>query len=228
MFGTLLKKYRVQKGLKQSELADRINELLGTEIKSVNVSSWEKGTNPKIEIIEAIADILDIPVQYLFDDSDKAINKIISNKAPQLKEIVEHTLRVPLIDGYVGAGSGGIIDALKINEYVYIDSSSVKRKYVNDTIIAIPVIGDSMTPYVNDDDIILFHPLKDVTHKLNDGKYVIQNINGVMVKNLKFNCNGDIIISSCNKAYSDEIIRAEESQELLEILGIVVGRILKS
>jgi len=49
-----------------------------------------------------------------------------------------------------------------------------------------------------------------------------------MVKNLKFMCSGDIIISSCNKAYSDEIINSEESQELLDILGIVVGRILKS
>lgn len=228
MFFELLKKYRTIRGLKQSELAEKINELLNTDIKSINVSKWEQGTNPKIEIIEAIAEILDIPVQYLFDDSDKAINKIISNKAPQLKDIVEHTLRIPLIDGYVGAGSGGIIDALKINEYVYIDSSSIKRKYLDETIIAIPVIGDSMTPYVNDDDIILFHPLKEITHKLNDGKYVIQNINGVMVKNLKFKCNGDIIISSCNKAYSDEIIKAGESQELLEILGIVVGRILKS
>ena len=228
MFFELLKKYRTTRGLKQSELADKINELLGTDIKSINVSKWEQGTNPKIEIIEAIAEILDIPVQYLFDDSDKAINKIISNKAPQLKEIVEHTLRIPLIDGYVGAGSGGIIDALKINEYVYIDNSSIKRKYLSETVIAIPVIGDSMTPYVNDDDIILFHPLKDTTHMLNDGKYVIQTINGTMVKNLKFMCSGDIVISSCNKAYSDEIINSKESQELLDILGIVVGRILKS
>ena len=85
-----------------------------------------------------------------------------------------------------------------------------------------------MIPYVNDDDIILFHPLKDTTHRLNDGKYVIQTINGTMVKNLKFMCSGDIIISSCNKAYSDEIINSNESQELLDILGIVVGRILKS
>jgi len=228
MFTKQLKKYRNIRGLKQSELADSINELIGTDIKSVNISSWEQGTNPKIEIIDAIADILDIPVQYLFDDSDSAINKIISNKAPELKEIVNHTLRVPILDGYVGAGSGGIIDAMKINEYVYVDSSSIRRKYVKDTIVAIPVIGDSMYPYVHDDDIILFHPLKEVTHKLNDGKYVIQNINGIMVKNLKFQCNGDIIISSCNKAYSDEIINANESQELLEILGSVVGRILKS
>ena len=228
MFAELLKKYRTMRGLTQSELAEEINELLGTDVKSVNVSSWEKGTNPKIEIIEAIAEILNIPVQYLFDDSDQAINKIISNRAPQLKEVVEHTLRVPLIDGYVGAGSSGIIDILKVNEYVYIDASSVKRKYRDDTIIAVPVVGDSMTPYVNEDDIILFHPLKDYSYKLNDGKYVIQNVNGIMVKNLKFKCNGDIVISSCNKAYSDEVVKADESQELLEILGVVVGRILKS
>ncbi len=228
MFGQLLKKYRLAGGLKQSELADKLNEILGSNIKAVNVSSWEKGINPKIEIIDTIAVILDIPVQYLFDDSDQAINKIISNKAPQLKEIIEHTLRIPLIDGYVGAGSGGIIDTIKMKEYVYIDYLSIKRKYAEETIIAIPVVGDSMIPYVNEDDIILFHPLEDNTYRLNDGKYVIQTINGTMVKNLKFMCNGNIVISSCNKTYSDEIINADESQEYLDILGTVVGRILKS
>jgi len=228
MFYELLKKYRMLRGLKQSELADNINELIGTDLKSINVSKWEQGTNPKIEIIDAIAIILDIPVQYLFDDSDKAINKIISTKAPRLKEIVEHTLRIPLIDGYVGAGSGGIIDALKIKEYVYIDNASIKRKYADKIIIALPVVGDSMVPYINEDDIILFHPLEDKSYRLNDGKYVIQTINGTMVKNLKFMCNGNIVISSCNKTYSDEVINANESQEQLDILGTVVGRILKS
>lgn len=228
MFSELLKKYRNLRGLKQFELADKINKLLNTDVKSINVSSWENGTNPKIEIIDAIAEILDIPVQYLFDDSDKAINKIISNKAPQIKDVVEHTLRIPLVDGYVGAGSGGVVDVLKINEFLYIDCDSIKRKYVDEPIVAVPVIGDSMTPYVNDDDIILFHPIEDKSYNLNDGKYVIQTINGIMVKNLKFRCNGDIIISSCNKIYSDEVIKSFETQEYLDILGIVVGRILKS
>jgi len=228
MFSELLKKYRNITGLKQSELADKINKLIGVDVKSINVSSWENGTNPKIEVIEAIAHILDIPVQYLFDDSDKAINKIISNKAPRIKEVVEHTIRIPLIDGYVGAGSSGVVDVLKVSDFLYVDNGSIKRKYVNEPIIAVPVIGDSMTPYVNDDDIILFNPTENKSYNLNDGKYVIQTINGIMVKNLKFMCNGDIIISSCNKAYSDEVIKSNESQEYLDILGIVVGRILKS
>jgi len=228
MFSENLKKYRNMLSLTQEQLALEINKLLNSEYTKNNIQSWERGVNPKLEVIYAIADVLDIPIQYLFDDSDKVINKIISHKAPQLKEIVEHTLRIPVLDGYVGAGSAGIIDVLKISEYVYVDSSSIKRKYVEDTIIALPVIGDSMKPYVDDDDIILFSPLKDKSYNLNDGKYVIQTINGTMVKNLSFKCNGDIVISSCNKAYTDEIINSQESQEYLDILGIVVGRILKS
>ena len=228
MFNSNLKKYREQKSFTQEQLANEVNKILDTKYKKSSIYSWERNVSPNVDVIKAISEILDIPEQYLFDDSDKAINKIISSKAPQFKEIVEHTLRMPLLDGYVGAGSGGIIDIIKMKEYVYIDYSSIKRKYAEKTIIAIPVVGDSMTPYVNEDDIILFNPLDDKTYRLNDGKYVIQTINGTMVKNLKFMCNGNIVISSCNQAYSDETINSNESQEQLDILGTVVGRILKS
>lgn len=229
MFSDNLKKYRALQNLTQEQLAYKINELLiNKDYKKSNVQSWERDVSPKLDVIIAIAEILNIPEQFLFDDSKEAINKIISSEAPKLKEIVEHTLRIPLLDGYVGAGSAGIMDVLKVNEYVYIDNSSIKRKYANETIIALPVVGDSMTPYVNEDDIILFNPIKDKSYNLSDGKYVIQTINGTMVKNLKFMCNGNIVISSCNKAYGEEIINSDESQEFLDILGTVVGRILKS
>jgi phage repressor protein C with HTH and peptisase S24 domain len=229
MFSDNLKKYRALQNLTQEQLAYKINELLiDKDYKKSNVQSWERDVSPKLDVIIAIAEILNIPEQFLFDDSKEAINKIISSEAPKLKEIVEHTLRIPLLDGYVGAGSAGIMDVLKVNEYVYIDNSSIKRKYANETIIALPVVGDSMTPYVNEDDIILFNPIKDKSYNLSDGKYVIQTINGTMVKNLKFMCNGNIVISSCNKAYGEEIINSDESQEFLDILGTVVGRILKS
>jgi phage repressor protein C with HTH and peptisase S24 domain len=64
--------------------------------------------------------------------------------------------------------------------------------------------------------------------KFIDGKYVIETSAGVMVKNLCFKSNGDIVISSCNRIYESETIRASESQEYLEIIGMVVGRVLKS
>ncbi len=80
MFSKQLKKYRIKRNIKQSSLAEQIYNKTGICVKDVNISSWERGVNPKIEIIEAIAEILDIPVQYLFDDSDKAINKILQDR----------------------------------------------------------------------------------------------------------------------------------------------------
>ncbi len=229
MFNDNLKKYRGLKGLTQEQLAAKINNILiDRDYKKSNVQSWERDVSPKLEVITAIADILNIPEQFLFDDSKETINKIISKEAPSLKMIVEHTLKIPLLDGYVGAGSTGMIDRFAVNDYVYIDNLSIKPKYANQTIIALTVKGDSMKPYVDDDDMVLFHPIEDGQYHLSDGKYIIRTINGIMVKNLSFRSNGDIVISSCNKGYSDEIIKSFESQECLDILGIVVGRILKS
>ena len=68
------------RNIKQFDLAKKLNERTGINVQAGNVASWERGTNPKIEIIEAIAEILDIPVQYLFDDSDKAIDKIVKDR----------------------------------------------------------------------------------------------------------------------------------------------------
>ncbi len=226
MFGINLKKYRKAKGLTQEDLALRINDLLNTDFKKNNVQSWENRTNPKLEVIVAICEILGIPEQFLFDDSDSTINKIVAKKSPEIKQMVEHTLRVPLYDGYVGAGSSGVINGFNDN-FVCVDYISIAKKYIDKPIIAITVIGDSMTPYVNEDDIILFHPIGS-DYKLKDDKYVIQTQAGVMVKNLSLKINGDIVISSCNKDYSDEIINCNDSQEHLEVLGVVVGRILKS
>ena len=227
MFNDNLKKYRHLKGLTQEQLATRLSDILGKEYKKSNVQSWERNVSPKLEVIMAIADILDIPEQFLFDDSSDAINKIVSKEMPNVKNLVEHTKKIPLLKGYVGAGSAGIIDNIEVDKYLYIDICLVKKAYQNKEIKALTVVGDSMVPYVDNNDIVLYHPIEKGHYNFIDGKYVIETINGVMIKNLKFKCNGDIVISSCNKTYSDEIINAHESQEYLDIIGVAVGRLLK-
>jgi transcriptional regulator with XRE-family HTH domain len=227
MFSENLKKYRKQSGYTQEQLATAVNNLLDSEYTKSNIQSWERGVNPKIEVISAIAEILNIPEQFLFDDSSDAVDKIVSREVPNLKNIVDHVKEIPLLKGYVGAGSSGVIDEVEIEKYLYIDTCLVKKAYQNKEIKALTIVGDSMIPYVDNNDIVLYHPIKKGQYNLIDGKYIIETINGIMLKNLKFCCNGDIVISSCNKAYRDEIIRATESQEYLDIIGIAVGRLLK-
>lgn len=224
MFSQLLKKYRKKAGFTQINLGICVSQILNKEFSTSNIQGYESGkkANPKLEVIEALALILRIPVQYLFDDSEFALSQFSKNS------VIQDIIKVPLLDGYVGAGSSGIIEDLKVTDYLYVDSHSINKTYKHKKIKALEVVGDSMSPYVDSADIILFTPLEKGQYHLTDGKYVIETMNGVMLKNLSFKTNGNIIISSCNKAYPPEEITAAESQEVLEIRGIVVGRILKS
>jgi len=228
MFNYNLKKYRELKSFTQEQLANEVNRLLNTKYKKSSIYSWERNVSPNVEVITTIAEILDVPEQYLFDDSEEILNKIVSKEAPNLRSMVEHTKKIPLLNGYVGAGSSGIIEKIEVDKYLYIDTCLVKKAYQNKEILALTVIGDSMIPYVNNNDIILYHPIEKGQYNFIDGKYVIETMNGVMIKNLCFKCNGDIVISSCNKTYSDEIIKCDETQEYLDIVGVAVGRLLKS
>jgi len=222
MFSEQLKKYRKKANYTQSELAICVSQILGYTITGNNIRSYEANTNPKIEVIEALALILKIPVQYLFDDSEFALSQFSKN------EMIQDIIKVPLLDGYVGAGSAGIIENIKVTEHLYVDIHSINKTYRHKSIKALEVIGDSMSPYVNSSDVILFTPLAKGQYNLTDGKYIIETINGIMLKNLSFKTNGNIVISSCNPAYPPEEINSQESQEVIDILGIVVGRILKS
>lgn len=238
MFNEQLKKYRKIARLTQTELASKLEYKLGGNFTYSNIQSYERGINPKLEVITALAEIFDIPEQYLFDDSDSKLDKLCTNVIKQdpdkykrklmtNTELARDVIKVPLVDGYVGAGSTGIIENLNISEYLYVDNHSIKKAYKNKEIQALEVIGDSMSPYVDCCDIVLFTPLAAGTHFV-DGKYIIQTCHGIMVKNLSFKTNGNIVISSCNPAYPPEEIDMKESQEVIDILGIVVGRILKS
>ncbi|MEA3384759.1 MAG: hypothetical protein U9Q20_08850 [Campylobacterota bacterium] len=84
--------------------------------------------------------------------------------------------------------------------------------------------------YVNDEDIVLYKNIQKSNIK-NDGKYIIDTKVGLQVKNLKFIINGDIRIISENRSYQnkdnyDEEIKKEDI-DILSIVGVVVGRVMK-
>lgn len=229
MFGVNLREIRKQKGFTQTTLAEALANMTGEKIEKGNIAKWENGTNPKISIIESLSIVLDTPEQFFFSSSDEKLNKIVSKFKPNINEALNNTKKIALIDGYIGAGSGGIIDNVNIKDFLYIDNYSISKRYKDQVINAIEVVGDSMTPYVYDSDIVLYKPVEEkYLTNLHDGKYIIETINGLQIKNLSFKSNGSIIISSENSAYPLEEIKKSESQEFLSIRGIVVGRILKN
>ena len=228
MFGENLKKYRKAINLTREQVAFRVNRVYGVKCTGAHIQNWENGTNPKTSMISMLADVLDVPEQYFFDDSERAIDMIVRDKIPMVNTMVDAVMRIDLLNGYVGAGSAGHLIDTDITEVIHVDKMMIKKEYRDSaTLKSIVVVGDSMVPYVNEGDIVMFSVTKPGTCAYLDGKYVIKTSQGIMVKNLSFKCNGDIVISSCNKVYGSETIRAGESQEYLEILGMVVGRVLK-
>lgn len=66
MFGSKLKAARMEKEIKQSDLA----EYLG--VKNTTISNWEKGvSNPDIEYVSSICKILDVAPSYFFENKEK-------------------------------------------------------------------------------------------------------------------------------------------------------------
>lgn len=229
MFSENLKKYRKELGLTRENVAFRIREVYGEKCTGASIQSWERGTNPKTSMISMLADVLGIPEQYLFDDSERATDMIIREKIPMVKNMTENTLKVDMLSGYAGAGSvGHLVEMKSVSDILYVDKMMIEKKYRDTKLQSLIVIGDSMTPYVDAGDIVIFSVTDHGTSHFPDGKYIIETAQGMMVKNLCFKCNGDIVISSCNKVYESETINAEESQEYINIVGMVVGRVLKS
>lgn len=208
-FSTQLRMLMDKKGFTGEKLGKLLN------VSKSTVIHWANGRRfPNESNIRQLTSILNVSFDELF-----AYDKKTYTKLPL------HVKEVNIINGYVGAGSSGIVGNETTLDKVYIDINTIKQKYQNDEIQGLQVIGDSMAPYVNSGDIVLYTKI-DTNFPKVDGKYIINKSDDIMVKNIQFCLNGDIIISSENKSYKDDVMK-KGSQDYFSVIGIVVGRILK-
>lgn len=70
MFGDNLKKYRIEKGVSQNDLAKKLF------VSRQCVSKWENGiTQPDLQTLTQLSELLDIPIDALIKESDNYIKK---------------------------------------------------------------------------------------------------------------------------------------------------------
>ncbi|MFV7791273.1 S24 family peptidase [Aliarcobacter lanthieri] len=216
---TRINKRMQELNIEQKDLFDKFS----FEVAQGTLSKW-LSLNPKInngikvDILKEFAQILDTNTEYLLYGS---------NDKKQTKNLPNFITKVNIKNGCVGAGSSGLLQEDEIIKELYVDTHQIVKKFREYKINGIQVVGDSMSPYVNNGDIILYVNIPDNYPRIT-GKYIISLNGNLQVKNISFRINGDIIISSENKSYPDEIIE-KDSQELdnFEIVGIIAGRILK-
>jgi len=235
-FSKQLKKYREAKRMTQKDLAIELSETLKKKFEGDHIRSYEAGINPKLDVIDAIAEVLGVPHQFLFNDSPEMLKRIAEKEIEDRPEVYTERLKlackremkkIEVINGQISSGSGGDFEGIDQLDYIYVDVNIIRKGCRDKEIKAARAIGDSMSPYLNNFDLALYVDIDEHFRPV-DGRYIIEKSTGVMVKTIIFKANGNIVLSSDNKAYPDEELTIEEAYKYLDIIGIVVGRVLQS
>lgn len=141
-FSEKLKLSRRKAGITQEQVAIKMGLSVGT------ISGYERGyRKPEPEILKDLADLYGVTTDFILSDQDRVPFEAIPLKANNLHMI-------PVI-GRVSAGNGVYAEE-DIEEYWPIDIS-ITNLYGHDLnqYFFLRVKGDSMTPLINDGDLVL-------------------------------------------------------------------------
>ena len=196
-----LKEARKKAKITQVNLAKMCNVSQGT------IANWESGTRtPDPETIAKLADILSVSTVFLI-----GVDKPESNISAVFNE---HIHMVPVFES-VSAGFGAYADDYIVEYCPFIINSEREAEET----IAIRVTGDSMSPKIEDGDIIRVHKQESV----DSGSIAVVLLDGEegLVKKVVY---GDdwIELHSINPYYPPRRFEGEEVLRL-RVVGLVKG-----
>lgn len=227
--GRNIRYLRKQHGWSQEHLAN----LLGYK-NYTSIQKWESGVaEPRFATVQSLAQLFGVDIDTLTHENlelDGAMNMIDSMLKNETRKMLAATnkafeekfgitplnppTRIPVFS-YVSAGSGCFAES-NIEEYIDISESLAKRGEH----FAVYVKGDSMSPDIKDQDIVVVRK-QDYA---DDGEIVVAVVNGDegFCKRLVIYDNSVGLVSN-NPAYKPMIFSKEEVENLpVRIMGVVV------
>lgn len=177
-----------------------------TGVSEATVSRWESGSiaNMKRDKISLLADVLRLPLSAIMGSEEV---QLPPNTIP-----IGSLGTLPVI-GNVSAGNG----ALAYDDVLGYET--VDKRYSNGDYFYLRVVGDSMSPKIENDDLVLVHKQSSV----DSGNYavvVVDDENGC-VKKVKYDSDW-IELHSINPYYP---VRRFEGEDVLKIR--VVGKVIE-
>ncbi len=159
---------------------------------------------------------------------------LFSEKVQYVTDKNKDTVPVPLYEALVAAGKGEVpIDNLPEKDIISFDKKFLK--YIVgvsnfDSLSIVRAKGDSMnsqqnkTEDIKDKDYLLV----DNSIKDGNGKICVILMNGELrVKKLNYDLDGTLTIHSNNPLFKDEILKPNETEATVEVLGKVVWNLSK-
>lgn len=212
-FNRRLRELRIQHKYTMDELA----KLIG--VGKSAIGNYESGSRyPRKEILEALADIFNVDMDYLTCRTDVP-NRFVTeagSTAPLKGAMPLHdTFRIPLL-GRVAAGEP-IFDEGNVVGEVFVDPALVE----GDThLFALKVKGDSMSPKILDGDTLIVREQPDAEN----GEIVIVTVDGDEGTCKKLQRYPDsLALISLNPVYEPIVYTWEEVEQLpVRVVGKVI------
>ncbi len=151
-----------------------------------------------------------------------SINWLFFDQAIEmLEEETERFFQVHYFSDVRASAGGGAFNFDEDYEVLSIDKTIMKSivPSLTNTLEAINVDGESMEPTLLDGSIVFID--REQTNINKDGIFIASTTAGLFIKRIRQRADGMVELISDNKAYSPEIITADE----VEIIGRVVGNI---
>ena len=195
---TFWERFQVALENKNLNVAD-LSRIIGIAQSSIN--SWKaKGSIPRADIAVKTALALDTNVEWLITGTN------------EIK--LKNTYLVPILNQELSAGNGELLPDNDIIQGLLALPAWLRKQY-GDRIAALYVHGDSMTPTLNDGDMVVCDSLG---WDNSDGVYAIRMNGNGYVKRIQV-ANNKILIISDNTRY--KIIEEPLETENIQIIGKV-------
>jgi SOS-response transcriptional repressor LexA len=171
----------------------------------------ESGVSPFLERVAARVAALDAPLLRVAGAAPRRAAEVIAPVSHVLSS-ARAVGAAPLVEAGVAAGAGRQLWDEVTDAWVAVPSELPERRYV-----AMRVSGDSMTPLLHSDDVVLID--LDDTQTISGSIVVARNTDdGYVVKQITANDGFDIVLGSLNPMY--EPIRIASTS------GVVLGRVV--
>ena len=172
------------------------------------IKKWRQGNSvPKVNELTTISKALDVKISTLFQEETPINEKSIS---------------LPIIEALAGCGSAGMLEQLRMSEdKMSIDERLLPSDIVTDKLSMIRIVGDSMMPYLDENDWAIIQMRNGYDVAPVNGVYLITHGENVHIKRCAFQADGSCMLISDNQLYPLETAYAGD----WDIVGKVVARL---
>ena len=186
---------RKEKGVTEKQV------LIDCGLSKNSFGNWKKGMTPAPAAQKILANYFGVTVDYLMGKTNNPIPH-----SGQIKAYLPYEKRgVRPIIGMASAGTGVIA------EEMILGWQAVDEQYDNDNFFWLRIAGDSMSPKIDDGDLVLIQRDAEIEHG-NVVVALIDNSDG-LVKQVLFEEN-TIILHSFNPYYPDLIYKGKDVERV--------------